>query len=275
MSTTANNLLYGTTPGTLGDARIYITNQESDVVAPHTLAAAIELADGSNLEASLNGMIKGIPQELTDEQRSYARENIRAVSYEADADYTDIEQQNVRTNIGAVHIGGDTMIGPLTLSGTPSEPFHAATKEYVDKYTASQGGGDMYAQVYDPNGEQRDIFAAINAVDNLITDENIGVNKKIADLEEKIDTLEAQIAAFQETLNSYVTLEAHAVQVATLTEQINAANTNFNAHTARTDNPHKVTKAQVGLSLALNRKIDMTLSGSTLSTYYTKPDDES
>lgn len=275
MSTTANNLLYGTTSGALGDARTYITNQESEVVAPQTLAAAIELADGSDLEASLNGMVKGIPQELTDEQRGYARENIRAVSYEANAGYTNTEQQNARTNIGAVHIGGDTMTGPLTLSGTPSEPFHAATKEYVDKYTASQGGGDMYAQTYDPNGEQRDIFAAISAVDSLITDENTGVNKKIADLEDKIETLEAQIAAFQQTLESYVTLGAYTAQVATLTEQIQAANTTFNSHTARTDNPHKVTKAQVGLSLALNRKIDMTLSGSTLSTYYTKPDDES
>ena len=35
-----------------------------------------------------------------------------------------------------VNKGGDTMTGPLTLSGNPVDPLHAATKQYVDTSVA-------------------------------------------------------------------------------------------------------------------------------------------
>ena len=43
----------------------------------------------------------------------------------------------------AVNKEGDTMTGPLTLSGAPSNDLHAATKKYVDDSVSSAGGGDM------------------------------------------------------------------------------------------------------------------------------------
>jgi microcystin-dependent protein len=38
-----------------------------------------------------------------------------------------------------VNADGDRMLGPLSLVGPPHEPFHAATKEYVDERVDSQG----------------------------------------------------------------------------------------------------------------------------------------
>jgi hypothetical protein len=36
-----------------------------------------------------------------------------------------------------VNVSGDTMLGPLTLSGDPTQPLHAATKQYIDAVAAA------------------------------------------------------------------------------------------------------------------------------------------
>lgn len=42
--------------------------------------------------------------------------------------------------VGAVSKAGDTILGPLTLPGDPTDNLHAATKQYVDDVVAQSGG---------------------------------------------------------------------------------------------------------------------------------------
>lgn len=45
---------------------------------------------------------------------------------------------NLQTADGRyVNVNGDTMVGPLTLSGDPTQPFHSTTKQYVDNLASS------------------------------------------------------------------------------------------------------------------------------------------
>jgi len=65
-------------------------------------------------------------------------------------DPNQILAQNVITDIaGKVNKTGDTMTGPLTLSGAPSQNLHAATKAYVDSKVGSNytitSGNTQYA----------------------------------------------------------------------------------------------------------------------------------
>ena len=46
-------------------------------------------------------------------------------------------------NATYVNTTGDTMTGPLTLSGDPTSNLHAATRQYVDTNIAAAGGGDI------------------------------------------------------------------------------------------------------------------------------------
>lgn len=44
----------------------------------------------------------------------------------------------------------------------PTLPFHPATVDYVDKKVVNIGAADMTKAIYDPNGREKDIFAAID-----------------------------------------------------------------------------------------------------------------
>src|SRR6478735_7040618 len=48
-----------------------------------------------------------------------------------------------------VNVAGDTMTGPLTLPGPPTDPLHAATKQYVEDVSIDEAPGDgrAYARV--------------------------------------------------------------------------------------------------------------------------------
>lgn len=60
----------------------------------------------------------------------------------------------IQTILGTkVNRSGDTMTGPLTLSGAPTADLHAATKKYVDDSISNSGGGDMLKAIYDPNDD--------------------------------------------------------------------------------------------------------------------------
>lgn len=79
----------------------------------------------------------------------------------------------------AVNKEGDTMTGPLTLSGAPSNDLHAATKKYVDDSVSSAGGGDMLKSVYDTNDDGKVDKAALadKATDaDTVTGFTVGVN---------------------------------------------------------------------------------------------------
>ena len=79
----------------------------------------------------------------------------------------------------AVNKEGDTMTGPLTLSGAPSNDLHAATKKYVDDSVSSAGGGDMLKSVYDTNDDGKVDKAALadKATDaDTVTGFTVGVS---------------------------------------------------------------------------------------------------
>lgn len=79
----------------------------------------------------------------------------------------------------AVNKEGDTMTGPLTLSGAPSNDLHAATKKYVVDSVSSAGGGDMLKSVYDTNDDGKVDKAALadKATDaDTVTGFTVGVN---------------------------------------------------------------------------------------------------
>ena len=280
MSTSSDKILYGTASGALGDVHTYVTNNNSEVVAPHTLATAIELEDGSDLEATIKGVVKAIPQTLTPAQREYILNNIGAIAIfepkEIDPSnnkpilkYTSEQQTQARKNMGAVHIGGDTMTGPLTLAADPTESLHAVTKQYADGLAMKSGGGNMLMEIYDKNELKLDIFDTIAAVKALIDGEN-GVNTEITSLKTKIAELEATVADLADSLSGYVTLETYNAGVGNLRSQITAANDTFNSHTTRSDNPHSVNQKQVGLEFVENKRLIMNVSddGKTLSTTY-------
>lgn len=58
---------------------------------------------------------------------------------------------------------GDTMTGPLTLSGAPTVDLHAATKQYVDDSVAPLGEGDMLKSIYDTHSKNQDVFDYVDA----------------------------------------------------------------------------------------------------------------
>jgi hypothetical protein len=69
--------------------------------------------------------------------------NVQAALAELDSDLT--AEVTARANADALRVlkSGDTMSGPLTLPGDPTQPLHAATKQYVD----SKGISTITAQV--------------------------------------------------------------------------------------------------------------------------------
>lgn len=62
------------------------------------------------------------------------------------------------------HVRERTLTRDNTEEYHPTLPFHPATVDYVDKKVVAIGAADMTKAVYDPNGRETDIFAAIDAV---------------------------------------------------------------------------------------------------------------
>ena len=56
-------------------------------------------------------------------------------------------------------LGGNVLQKDNSASFTPTQPYHPATRRYVDDSVAAAGGGDMLQAVYDPQGFEMDVFA--------------------------------------------------------------------------------------------------------------------
>lgn len=99
----------------------------------------------------------------------------------SDNNYTDTEKAKVAANTEARHghdnkavldgikqtdianwNGGNVLTKDNTEEYHPTLPFHPATVDYVDKKVVAIGAADMTKAVYDPNGRETDIFAAID-----------------------------------------------------------------------------------------------------------------
>jgi hypothetical protein len=104
---------------------------------------------------------------------------------------------NVQTAIGqieqtSVSTTGATFTGPLVLSGAPSAPLEAATKQYVDTYSVSKAGGTFTGPVLmsaDPTDllgiatkQYVDNNSASGSFVDLTTDQEIAGNKTFTEV---------------------------------------------------------------------------------------------
>jgi hypothetical protein len=60
---------------------------------------------------------------------------------------TNLETEVATLQTGKVSLSGDSMSGKLTLNANPTQPLHAATKQYVDSKADTAAAAKTWAQL--------------------------------------------------------------------------------------------------------------------------------
>lgn len=109
---------------------VNVTNQNMDKIDTELKAANDKAGQAeTNAKSYTDGKVGDLTT-LTTTNKTNAVSAINEVK----AHTTDENNPHKTTaaQVGAVAKGGDTMTGPLTLSGDPTQPLHAVTKQYAD-----------------------------------------------------------------------------------------------------------------------------------------------
>lgn len=159
------------------------SEDEYKVLSDNNLTDALKEALEANTKArhghENKAFLDGLKQQMFDDKvdKAYRTDSESEYKVLSDNNYSDGEKEKVSKNTDARHgHENKTLLDGLTQEDIdnwngknvltkdnqteydPTDPYHPATKKYVDEKVVTIGSADMTMAVYDPQGKETDIF---------------------------------------------------------------------------------------------------------------------